>query len=52
MNACAPQALMLTMLGRDVFLHFGFFEGLPFLFCMWLPTTLMSVFVTPHVLKK
>ena len=26
--------------------------GLPFLVLMWLPTSLMSVLVTPHVLKK
>jgi len=49
---CMYQALMLTMLGRNVFLHFGFWMGLPFLALMWLPTALMSTYVTPHVLKN
>jgi len=49
---CMYQALMLTMLGRDVFMHFGLVNGLPFLALMWLPTSLMSTLVTPHVLKN
>ena len=43
---------MLTMLGRLVIIDFGPAGGLPFVVAMWLPTTLMSFFISPHVLKN
>ena len=49
---CMHQALMLTMLGRQAIVHFGVGLGMPFLVAMWLPTTLNSLLVTPHVLKN
>ena len=49
---CMFQALILTMLGREVILAFGVAKGVPVLVLMWLPTTLMSLFVTPHVIKN
>ena len=49
---CMFQALILTMLGREVILAFGVAQGIGIILLMWLPTTLMSLFVTPHVIKN
>jgi hypothetical protein len=50
---CMYQALILTMLGRDVYLAFTShsLEFVIVLIIMWLPTTIMSACVTPQVLR-
>merc|ERR1719230_1102226 len=49
---CMYQGLVLTMLGRDVILQFGGPVGVVFIAAMWMPTSIMSTLVTPHVLKN
>ena len=49
---CMFHALILTMLGRDSIVQFGAWQGTLFILAMWLPTALMSLFVTPHVIKN
>ena len=46
------QALTLTMLGRNAFLSFGPFWGCGMLILLWAPTTIMSFYITPHIVKN
>ena len=46
------QALMLLMLMRNCLVLWGWWPGLLVLALMWLPTELMTVLVTPHVLAQ
>lgn len=49
---CMYQALILTMLGRDAILDIGVLGGLAAILLMLLPTTIMSLRVTPLVLRN
>ena len=49
---CLYQGLILTMLGRDAIIDFGAPLGVLFIGLMFLPTKLVSLFLTPHVLKN
>ena len=52
---CMYQALILTMLGRNVFIAFGhtnILQAISVLVLMWLPTSIMSFLITPRVLRS
>ena len=49
LGQCMFQGLVVTMIGRYCVLEFGVAGGLSYVLALWLPTTLMSVFVKQHV---
>ena len=46
------QALLVTMLARQVIRDFGAAQGVPFVAAMWFPTAVMSLVTSPRVLKN